>query len=241
VSAIDTTTLTENARYHTGAEICPMRLAVTDRVWFGYSCQADWKAGIGSIDVASASPTVTLNQHGNVTYYSAPLLATAPKSNLLLAGVTGLSPASLYSYSQDASGALTLGAQSAWGIIGSDLEDLALTPDGAKVYVATKSPYYIKVYSGKELTPSGLLQPMPYPVAAAVTSKGDRLAAAGVGYNEPDVFLFKTADGTLLAPPTETSSWLQPRGLAWSPNGKRLFGVVGGGSGQDPRLLVLAQ
>ncbi|MCI4064338.1 hypothetical protein MRQ36_17730 [Micromonospora sp. R77] len=98
IAAFNTGTLTEFARWSTGAAACPSSLALTGRyLWFGYGC-GSWGGNIGRLDLGR-QPAVLATGLAPQDYYDAPLLAAAGQNrSVLLAGQPGLSPASVYAY-----------------------------------------------------------------------------------------------------------------------------------------------
>ncbi|MFE3173448.1 YncE family protein [Amycolatopsis sp. NPDC059090] len=103
ISAIDTATLAETARYPTGAQTCPAHLARTGNVvWFGYGCEESWNGGIGRLDTGVTPPAVTLDQQGaNVRFHHAPLVASqGGDAGPLVAGQAELSQSSVYVYAR---------------------------------------------------------------------------------------------------------------------------------------------
>ncbi|MBP5941183.1 hypothetical protein F3K43_38475 [Streptomyces sp. LBUM 1476] len=79
ISAVDTVTFKETARYATGAHTAPLDLALAGgKLWFGYGEYAREGGNIGSLDLSGAVPVVTLDQSGGVPWESAPQLTTTP-------------------------------------------------------------------------------------------------------------------------------------------------------------------
>jgi hypothetical protein len=236
IVAINTSTFRVKARYPTGT--CPETVAVTDRVWFGYGCGSSESSGIGVIDVGSPNPTVKLGVSDGVRYYDAPTLATARDANVLIAGEGG-SPATLTSFSQAPDGSLKRLAETRDA--GSNLGDLAVTPDGSTVYTACGAPYEILAFAVNDLSPRGRMATQPYPSAVSVSPRGDRLAGGSNATYDPDVFVFDTKN-PVPQPPIELGYALElyDRGLAWSTNSKKLFAVTDSPDNSNtPQLHVL--
>lgn len=193
ISAIDTATLTEKARYATGASTCPTSLAFAGtQLWFGYGCSAG-SGNIGLLDLAAETPAVALGKAPDTLHlYSAPLLAGSPADAAhLLAAVTGLSPATLHSLAVSGTTIATNVSRQ----VGSDVADMSVSPDGKDVITASGSPYEHPRYHVADLANAGVYTTDAYP--NAVTQSAAGYVAAGIsGAYEPDVYVF-SAGGTL--------------------------------------------
>jgi hypothetical protein len=212
IVAIDTTTLKETGRYATGT--CPQTVAVTDRIWFGYSC-GESKSGIGVIDLTGPVPAVRLGVHDGVEYRRAPVLDAPQRTNLLVAGVDR----SLTTFTQQPDGALKQTAANEIGVT-----DLAVAPDASTVFVANGSS--VRAYSVAEHTYEGVLATGDWPNAVAISRNGVRLAAGSSDSSREDVYVFQAKDPAP-EPALELGDGLElmPRGLAWSDDGKRLYAI----------------
>ncbi|WP_405583235.1 Ig-like domain repeat protein [Streptomyces sp. NBC_01190] len=223
VSAVDTATLTETARYSTGSgpQDDPHYLAYAGGLlWFGYGSQG--QGGIGSIDVEGPRPTVSLD--GGL-WYAAPLLASDPAvPGTLVAGEVDTSRATLKVYDVSSGVPVTTASQADGG---PGLEDLAITPDGKDVVVAAHAPYH-QVFKLTDLSPDGQLATAYSASSVAVAPDGT--IAAGVSYATPDLFVFRPGTTTPLHSFDVSSDdgylTLPDAGLAWDPDGSRLFGVT---------------
>lgn len=58
----------------------------------------------------------------------------------------------------------------------SDIADMAFSPSGANLLLATGAPYFIQSLTTSTLTPSADYPTGPYPVALAVTADGKYVA-----------------------------------------------------------------
>ncbi len=213
ISAIDTTTLAETARYATGTSTCPTSLAATGTaVWFGYGCPspASGGIGVGVLDLSGETPAVTLAKATGFSSYPSVALA----GTHLLAGETGVSQWELRSYPVDGA---TLGTVVTRRLDGY-LDDLAATPDGADVVVASGFPYYHPRYRVADLADDGTYGTNnPYPIAAATTAG---FVAAGLQASyDPDVNIY--TDGGTLFRSYDFGSYelLQAGGLAFGADG----------------------
>ncbi|MET8742805.1 Ig-like domain repeat protein [Streptomyces sp. NPDC004728] len=229
IVTIDTAGLTESARYATGEGTDPKHPALAGgKLWFGYGAAAE--GNIGSLDLSGAEPVVALDQDPDRTWYSAPTLASAPGApDTLAAGIESQSPTELAVYDV-ASGTATRTAHVRTD--GGNLRDLALSPDGQQVVVASGYPYHHQAYRTSDLTPGTTYPSDAYPNAVDIAPDGT--VAAGIdGSYEPDVYVYKQDTTkpirTYDFPNTGTSSGsdlLTPAGLAWAPDTSRLFAVT---------------
>lgn len=223
IVAVDTATDTESARYAVGDQ--PQSVAVAGgRIWFGYGPSGS--GDLGSVDLSGEQPVITLEQ-AKGSWYDAPILDAAPNSAVLVAGQTGSSSATVVSYDVASGTPNRLASVGA----GEYMKDLAVTPDGKDVVVASGYPYSHPVFKTADLTPDGSYASATYPNAVAVA--GDGTVAAGVdGWYNPDVFVYKPGATTSVReydfPNTGHTSGadeLADSGLAWAPDASRLFAV----------------
>ncbi|AKN70308.1 hypothetical protein QR97_11055 [Streptomyces sp. PBH53] len=230
IAVIDTATDTETGRYEVGDKPRSVALA-GGRLWFGYGGAAE--GNLGSVDLAAEDHKVTLDQDGN-SWYAAPLLDAAPGSNTLVAGAPSQSPAVLASYDVSSGTPAQLATTRE---AGSNLGDFQVTPDGQNVVVASGAPYYQQVFRTSDLNEAGKYVTDAYPNSVAIAADGT-LAAGISGSYEPDVYIFKPGSGEAVRtydfPNTGTTSGsdlLARGGLAWDPNGSRLFAVTSNSEG----------
>lgn len=227
IAAIDTAGLTESARYSTGTADAPKSLARTGgKLWFGYGTPTH--GDIGSLDLSGPDPVLAVAQDSASRWYYAPLLNTNPAvPGVLAAAESGLSPAAVATYDVSGAGAPKLIAQ---GQGGSNLRDLAVTPDGGQVVTASGWPYKHQVLSTADLKEVGSYPTDAYPNAVDIAADGT--VAAGIdGSYEADVYVFRpgTTDPLRTYEFAETGT-LVPDGLAWEPDGNHLFAVTANGS-----------
>ncbi|MCT9093550.1 hypothetical protein N4G70_32475 [Streptomyces sp. ASQP_92] len=244
ISVIDTGTTRQRARYATGAGTAPLHAALSgSTLYFGYGEQ--WEASIGSLTLGGPTPKVRLGLVPQGTFSGSPLLATsAAAPGTLVAGDQNTSPSTLAVY--DVSGSSPVPRTVRDPGSSSNFLDLSITPDGRTLLTASGSPYHHPSFRLPDLTEDHTYPSTSYPDAVAVSSRGD--VAAGVDSIEPDpdIYLYRTgADApyrTLsLAPATGYGAGkLRPRGLAWSPDGTRLFAISGHNDETTLRLVVVA-
>lgn len=222
IAVIDTATDTAGTPYTVGGQPVSVALA-GGRLWFGYGSSG--VGHLGSVDLADAQHQVTLDQAGG--WSVAPLLDAAPGSDTLLTGEPGGSPSTVTSYDVTSGTPTRLASAQ----VGSNLRDLAVTPDGKDVITASGSPYEHPVFKTADMAPDGSYASDTYPNAVAVAPDGS--VAAGVdGWYNPDIFVYKPGGTTALRtydfPNTGNSSGadeLADSALAWAPDASRLFAV----------------
>ena len=123
----------------------------------------------------------------------------------------------------------------------SNLRDLSAKPDGSQVVTACGYPYQHEVWSADKLLPLGGYPGGPYPLAGAWSGDGRSFDAGLDSAYEPDVYLYAAGSTT----PTRivdigaTTELLQPRGLAMSADGHRVWAVTRASSGLVLRVLDL--
>lgn len=240
IVAIDTRTLTERRRYPTGAGTCPGQVTAAGAVvWFSYGCNSTWGLGIGSLDLGSA--TVRLARQGSTTIFGAVYLDAADTT--LAAGMMGGSR--LYVF--DITGTdLRLRTEAAYDAAGSNLRQVALNPDGSRVFVASGAPYEVQEASTVDLSvvrayPTGsgpssvVLAPGGQFLAAGINSSTSfDVAVFPVGGSAPVwTYDFGTQGG--LEEPNRTADF----GLAWSPDRDRIYAVTVNAYNENPTLNVL--
>ncbi|RAJ52256.1 hypothetical protein K388_06028 [Streptomyces sp. KhCrAH-43] len=243
IVAIDTAALAVSARYATGSGTDPKFPALAGgKLWFGYGSAG--QGHIGSLDLSGAEPVVALEQDTNGTWYAAPTLASTPGApDVLAAGIETQSPTELAVYDV-ASGAAVQTASTRTD--GANMRDLALSPDGTQLVVASAAPYVHQAYRTSDLAPTIAYPSDAYPNAVDIAPDGT--VAAGIdGWYEPDVYVYKQGSTTKPVrtydfPNTGNSSGsdtLDPAGLAWAPDTSRLFAVtVNSGGVRSLRVLT---
>lgn len=236
ISAIDTTTLAEKARYTVGSQTCPTHLARTGQhVWFGYGCDTVWNGRVGRLDTGATPPAVALDQQGEARFQRAPFLRSVPDADgPVLAGQLELSAASVHVFSVDA-GALRPGASG--GGVGSNLTDLSPTPDGGTFFAAAGSRDQVDGFATADLSRRGGYPTGTYPNAVAVSPDGQHLAT-GVHTTGDDIAVFKLG-GTRPVNTFSLSGTLTQRSLAWSADRRKLFAVTHAEPDTAPTLRVV--
>jgi hypothetical protein len=229
IVAIDTATLTESARYPTGADTEPEYLAAAgNKIWFGYG--TSYAGNIGSLDLTGTDPVVALGQDDASHWRDAPRLAATPGApNALAAGdpVTSSSLLAVY----DVAG----GTAARTAFIDHNhgqTEDLAFTPDGSKVVTANGDDRNW-IWAASDLSATDSLPTTHYANADAVADDGTVAAGSDSSY-DPDVHVFTPGATSPVRqydfPNTGHSSGsdlLATGALAWEPGSSgRLFAVT---------------
>lgn len=225
VSVIDTTSLLETARYHTGTATCPASVGVVgSKLWFGYGC--DTGAGnIGSIDLTDpGSPVVTLGLVPATIFPSAPVVHASPNmaGRILALSQGGNSGMHLYDVS---TGTPALVARVLSGL--TTVHDYEIDPSGSRVLVAsTPGPYpalsttdlsTLKTYAGG--SPGQ---------AIAVAAGPNGMVASGHYDSYTDIVVYRN-DGPIIRSydlGRDGKGLLAPESLAVNADGSRLFAVT---------------
>jgi hypothetical protein len=236
IVAVDPATLTVAGRYATGDGTDPQHLALAGgKLWFGYG--GDGHGNIGSLDLSGGQTRVSLAQEAEGTWKDAPLLDSVPGApNTLAAGSRQYYfTLGIYDVSSGTAGRTAfLGGQDA--AIGNTAEDLALTPDGTGLVVATTAGDFQQVFRTSDLSET-IRYPSTYSAQRSVAVAPDGLVAVGSDTYAmflPQVSIYKPG-GTA---PRRTADFTDERGgvsqetlldhgdLAFAPDSSRLFAVT---------------
>jgi hypothetical protein len=149
--------------------------------------------------------------------------------------------ASVYVYDvSDPTTPSLLGSAFSPGTAGA-INDIAVTPNGADLLIASGSPDELQAFALPGLTADGVYPTDDYPNSVAVSADGSLIASGSESFSDRDVFLFPA--GT----PTAKTTWdftspadlLYAHGLAFSADGTRLYAASKGASGNAVVLRVL--
>ncbi|MFE7859982.1 Ig-like domain repeat protein [Streptomyces sp. NPDC057403] len=237
IVAVDTATVTETGRYATGDGTDPQHLALAGgKLWFGYG--SDGHGNIGSLDLSGGQAQVSLAQDADGTWKDAPLLDATPGAPGTLAAGSRQYYFTLGVYdvsSGTAARTAFLGGQDA--AIGNTAEDLALTPDGTELVVATTAGDYQQVFRTSDLSET-TRYPSSYWQQRSVDVAPDGLVAGGTdtyaSFDRPHVSIYRPGDTT----PRRTVNFTDYQGgvaqetllehgdLAFAPDSSRLFAVT---------------
>ncbi|MFD4478569.1 Ig-like domain repeat protein [Streptomyces sp. NPDC058471] len=233
IVSVDTSSYTQSASYKLDGAERPRTLAMASgKLWFGYGPDAE--GGIGSLDLSGGGPVVALGQDGDASFYAAPELGSDPDSGVLVAGEKETSNDSLTVY--DVSGPKPE-LRVTKSVEGGFFDDIAVSPDGTQIVTASGSPYYHPVYSTEDLSPLGRYNSGDYGSAVDIAPDGT-VAAGTFSWYGPDVHIYQQGKWSKVReyefPNTSGSSGgdtLVDGGLAWAPDGSRLFAVSDNGDG----------
>ncbi|WP_328720506.1 WD40 repeat domain-containing protein [Streptomyces sp. NBC_00247] len=227
IVSVETSTYTVSASYDLGGADRPRDLAPAGgKLWFSYGAAPD--GAIGSLDLSGPEPVVTLDQDGNASFYTAPVLASDPDSGVLVAGEESTSAGILAVYDVSG-GTAVLGANKS--VEGSFFDQLAVSPDGTQVVTASGYPYAHPAYSTTDLSEVGRYPSGDYGSGVAIAPDGTVAAGTSSWYG-PDVHVYRQGATTPVReydfPNTGASSGgdtLADGALTWAPDGSRLFAV----------------
>ncbi|MEV5357702.1 hypothetical protein [Streptomyces sp. NPDC052693] len=227
IAAVSTTTYRTTARYATGAGTAPLRMAlVGGTLWFSYGDQ--WASNLGSLTLGTR-PRVELAHLPEGTWPGPPMLLSAPNApGLVIAADQHSTAGTVTVYDVTSGTPLVRTTQNNPGGI-SAVRDLALSPDGRTLFAVSGAPYRHLAFRLSDLSVEHVYPTGTYPVAAAVAPDGTVAAGIDNSYG-PDVYLFAPgADepSQVVDLDPGTALYLRPHGLAWSPDGSRLFALTG--------------
>ncbi|MFF4208703.1 YncE family protein [Streptomyces sp. NPDC001796] len=227
IAAISTESLTESARYATGAGTRPDSLAVAGgTLWFGYGTAG--AGGIGSVDGAG---TVTLRQDSG-SWPAAPMLTTTPTPSGVLAAAAQTGDTSAVVTYRAEGGALT--RQAAKALPFRDLSDFAVTAGGQHLAVSSEQDLNASTqrFRTSDLAVDGRFADATY---ATVAVAPDGTMAGG----DRSLHTFpETGDGDYTQYGYDYPLRLAAHGLAWAPDDSRVYGVAVDASGGSPTLHI---
>ncbi|MFJ2392824.1 hypothetical protein ACIOTI_08755 [Streptomyces sp. NPDC087843] len=226
IAAISTENLTESARHGTGAGTHPDSLAVAGgTLWFGYGTGG--AGGIGSVDGSGA---VTLRQDSG-TWTAPPMLATTPTPSGVLAAAVQTGDTSAFVTYRAEAGALTRQAAKALPVPG--LSDFAVTADGQHLAVSSSARPSDARYRTSDLTADGRFA---MPLAAKAVAVAPDGTVAGCGCTYAFAAFPETGESYYNEYAYDSPLSLAAHGLAWAPDGSRLYAVEADASGGAPTL-----
>ncbi|MEU2618851.1 hypothetical protein ABZ642_11890 [Streptomyces sp. NPDC007157] len=226
ISVISTEKLTESARYATGAGTRPDSLAVAGgTLWFGYGTAG--AGGIGSVDGTGA---VTLQQDPG-GWTAPPMLATTPTPSGVLAAAAQTGDTSAVVTYRAEGGSLTRQAAKALPV--PDLSDIALTADGLHLAVPSFQGAIADRYRTSDLAVDGQFAGGVYGKAVAVAPDGTIASGSRALVTFPE-----TGEGEYTDYSYAQDLSSAAHGLAWAPDGSRVYGVAVDASGGTPTLHI---
>jgi len=225
IDEIDTRSLTRVKTLAQGL-VNPSDLVMAGgRLWTPSGDCGSWSVKLASIDPASGAVTL-FPAPGDMNYCAAFATVSGKRPNLIVGWSIGLSPATVTAFDVSTSKPVVL--KSAREDLLGNLGDVAITPDGNSWIAASGSPYNFPEFSVSTLAQDGIVYPgQAYPSAIAVTAAGGGRVVGGLD-NQRSTNLYEYSIG---APQTtlrtdSNSLEVAGRGLAFSPDGTRIFEVT---------------
>ncbi|MEW2175227.1 hypothetical protein AB0890_02675 [Streptomyces sp. NPDC005406] len=237
IAALDTATYQERARYSTGAGTAPSRLALVGKtLWFSYGSGFD--SSIGALALSGTKPTVRLGLVPWGTWGGPPMLLSSPSvPGIVIAGEQYNSSGTVTVYDVTSGKLVVRTTQDNPGEI-SFVGDLALSPDGATLFIVGGYPYKHLAFRLSDLSVAHAYPTTTYPDAAAVSATGEIAAGIDNSYGQ-DIYLFRPGaekPSRVIDLEPGSARGLRPHGLIWSPDGTRLFALIGD-EGRSPLAL----
>ncbi|MFI6480086.1 hypothetical protein ACIBH1_19280 [Nonomuraea sp. NPDC050663] len=194
---------------------CPSHLALKgSRMWIGYGCETR-EGGVVSLDLSDpeAAPNPLVSGR-----YGTPKVAAA--GDRLVFGDTGINPSSLFVYDVSAASPTLLGEIDGHDHSLYNLQDLALSPDGAMLVSAFGSPYRHDAWDTTTLTKIrsyGESDPFRgYPAAARFSADGKHLALGWTRDATRNIELYEVATGAILSTKTNSAGDMVEGSIAFS-------------------------
>lgn len=196
---VDTTTFALSGQFAgktDGTMSCPRDVAfAAGQLWVSWGCD-NAPAGIGRVDLQTGA--FQLNAIGSIDdrIVTAPLLATTPSQpNMVIAGETGTNPALVVRFVATST---LLNQQAIRSTDGGSVDQMAITPDGSQLIIASGSPYYHAAWRTSDLVEVHQYPTAAYPNSVAIGDDG--LVIAGIdGAYEKDVYVFEPGGSTPIA------------------------------------------
>ncbi len=223
VSRIDLATLSEAERFALPTDVCPGSVAVTaGYVAVGHSCNQYAGTGLyGGVGVLDPTTGAWNPLEAPGPFYKPYVTAAAGSNGLFVTGDLGLSPTTLYTIGIYDGIGDTISSRSNTG---SNLRDLAISPDGGLVVQASGYPYQHDVFGVFALNPVLAYETTNYPNAAAWSGDGFTVATGTDSAYDDDVRIHHRDSPTPFAT-FELGARLAPRGLAITADGSTAFAV----------------
>ncbi|KUL34513.1 hypothetical protein ADL15_15660 [Actinoplanes awajinensis subsp. mycoplanecinus] len=242
IVALPAATLTDPVRYDLGTGVYPLSLeSVAGKLWFSYDDYGrdpyiGGDGNIGSLDLSGDAPVVALQQDSSGAYglwSGAPHLTSAPGGAPKLAAFDPGTSSGVVAVYDVSSG--TLNRTAAKGIPeNAYTRDVAFTPDASRIVTAAPSPQdRLTVVNSADLEPVGSYPFEAWANAVAIAADGTVAANCSSGCG-PDLRIFAPGGTrpirTYVLPDTDPTVTgnddVVDRGLAWEPDGNRLFAVT---------------
>jgi WD40 repeat protein len=190
--------------------------------------------GQAAIDVSTGNQ-VSFPLTGGFFYD--PFITATPDGSHLAIVERGLEPGSLYSYTVISdNGHLTITQINGSRLAGSNCPDVAISPDGSRLYPACGAPYEFDVYDFASLKQIQTLAATNYPNNAEFDSDGDFVGGVDGTSAAADIFVYDASGYNLGTIPLIEYEQGQQNGLmkisgdstrvisgTWSPSAQILF------------------
>ncbi|WP_415950100.1 hypothetical protein [Streptomyces sp. KLOTTS4A1] len=227
IVAYDTATLAETARYHVGDGIAPWSVAVAGgKLWFGYGVSGD----LGSIDIGAAEPAIALGLDSSLDF-GAELVSSPADPNVLVVGTGSPNRNTLTVYDVSSGSPVMANRRVLSGTEMNGLRDIAVTADGRSILTAAViSPGY-RAFNLDDLSDMAT-HAAPDPASPVAVAAGPDGTVAGATQNTsadvPDVSVYAPGAPAPLTSDEvgDATQSAAVRGLAWAPDGSRLFSVT---------------
>ncbi|MFJ4713025.1 YncE family protein [Streptomyces sp. NPDC088785] len=229
VAAIDTAAGTEVASYRLGGADAPLDLAVAGSVlWFSYGPSGD--GALGSLDTAQETPEPVLDPPGSYSFYGAPVIAVSPDGTELAAGDPNTSSGVAAVYDLSGTTATERVVKDLHGP--SFYRQLAFSPDGSELFVASAHAGAASAYAARDLTPvrdypeAGFGSAVAVSRTGAVAEGSSPLYDSAVNVYRPGgtvpVRTYALGRTSTISSGDDT---LVGGTVAWTPDGSTLFAV----------------
>lgn len=230
VVGIDTATLTESSRFTLPAGVCPGSVTEVDGyLAVGHSCN-QWArdgqyGGVGVLDPATGG-WEPLTFSG--PFYRPIVTASPGSQDLFVTGDIGISPTTLFTVTAiDGIPDLVTSRRDT----GSNLRDLAMSPDGASVVQASGFPYAHPSFTVPFLGDSVSYESSTYPNAAVWSADGSTLFTGVSTQNGTDVRAHSAGSATTLRSYEFGSQQLADSGLVSASSGSTAYAITRESSG----------
>ncbi|MEV6109085.1 Ig-like domain repeat protein [Streptomyces sp. NPDC051940] len=222
IVAVDAGQLTETASYPTGTGTKPSDVAVGGgKVWFGYGENWD-TAEIGSLDLTTETPTVSLELGIGQNWSGAPSVYTDPDLPDTVVAVDGhISSAPVVVYDVSTGTPAVRTQKELDGFI----KNLAFTPDNQRFVAAGNFATSMREFSLADLS-AVASYPGNYTMESVAIAPDGTVAGGSTDRdNVGDVYVYPGGAGAPAASRNLFDGPLDTDGVAWSPDGSRLFVV----------------
>lgn len=193
INAIDADSLTVIGGWSVASAPWPRAMAWSaDRIWFTYGHQ--WSGGLASLDPATGTVTGRL---ATSLYGQGDIVATESPARVFVFE-RGLSPSKVRSYDVSTDPPTPLG-QSPHTDTCSNGSEVALSADGARLWIACGAPYGFSEFDTASVDAWTLrYQGEPYPVAVDSSADGRFVVGGSRSPYWPDVFVYRIGQVTPL-------------------------------------------